>query len=161
MSTTRAHLEEVFSMKLRRTLSVLALILLVVAVSACGGGTPPTPTSKPTVPVTPTLPPTVAPTLAPTAVPPTPTPIPPPPTPVPVSATAKQAVNVRQGPGDQFRVVGKLPANTAAVIIGKSEDGKWYQIAFPDAATPSWVSAAFVSLSGPIDAVPVVAVAPP
>lgn len=149
-------------MKSRRTLSVLALILLVVAVSACGGSTPPTPTPVPTtVPVTPTLPPTVAPTLAPTAVPATPTPQPPPPTPVPVSASAKQAVNVRQGPGDQFRVVGRLPANTPALVIGKSEDGKWYQIAFPDAGTPSWVSAAFVTVSGPIEQMPVVAVAPP
>ncbi len=148
-------------MKSRGTMYVLALILLVAAVSACGGGNTPTPTPKPTVLTTPTLPPTVAPTAAPTAVPPTPTPPPPPPTPVPVSASAKQAVNVRQGPGDQFRVVGKLPANTPALVIGKSEDGKWYQIAFPDATTPSWVAAAFVTVSGPIEAMPVVAVAPP
>jgi WD40 repeat protein len=80
---------------------------------------------------------------------------------VPAQATTKQQVNVRQGPGLQFPLAGKMPNNTSAMILGKSEDGKWFQVAFPDAAHPGWVSAAFVNVTGPVDQLPVVAVAPP
>jgi hypothetical protein len=149
-------------MKLRSTLYVLALVLLVLAVSACGSSPTATPTPKPTVPPPPTLPPTIAaPTVAPTAVPPTPTPLPPTATPVPAQATTKEAVNVRQGPSAAFPVSGKMPTKTTAVILGKSEDGKWYMIAFPDAASPSWISVAYVTVTGPVEQLPVMAVAPP
>jgi len=70
-------------------------------------------------------------------------------------------VNVRQGPGTQFAIAGKMPANTNVVIVGKSEDGKWFQVTFPDAAHPAWVPGEFVTVTGTIDQLPVVAVAPP
>ncbi|MBM3128662.1 MAG: hypothetical protein FJ009_08580 [Chloroflexi bacterium] len=146
-------------MKMRHLFWVLALMLLGLGASACGSA--PTATPKPTLPL-PTLPPTpVLPTLTPTPVPPTPTPVPPTPTPVPPQATTKQQVNVRQGPGTQFAIAGKMPANTNVIVVGKSEDGKWFQVAFPDAAHPAWVPNEFVTITGKIDQLPVVAVAPP
>lgn len=149
-------------MKLERTAYVVTLLLLVLSITACGASPTATPAPKPTVPPPPTLPPTVAvPTATATPVPPTATPLPPTATPVPALATAKQLVNVRQGPGTQFPIAGKMPVNTSAAILGKSEDGKWYQVAFPDASSPSWVSVAFVGVTGPVEQLPVVAVAPP
>ena len=144
-------------MKLRRVLFLVALTLVVLLVSACGSAATPTP--KPTLPL-----PTVSPTPllpTPTPVPPTPTPLPPTPTPVPPQATTKQQTNVRQGPATTFAIAGKMPLNTAAAIVGKSEDGKWFQIAFPDAAHPAWVPGEFVTVTGTIDQVQVIAVAPP
>ncbi len=153
-------------MKPRHTLYVVALLLVALALTACGSSATPTPTPKPTsqpVPAQPTLPPpppTAVPATA-TPVPPPPTPLPPTATPVPAQATAKQVVNVRQGPGTQFPITGKMPLNASAVILGKSEDGKWYQVAFPDREHPNWVSAAFVTVTGPVDTAPVIAVALP
>jgi Tol biopolymer transport system component len=54
-----------------------------------------------------------------------------------------------------------MPKDANAPILGKSEDGKWYQIAYPDAARPSWVAAAFVNVTGAIEQVAVVVVTPP
>ncbi len=149
-------------MKTRHILTPVALALLVLAISACGISPTATPTPKPTLPVQPTLPlpPTSVPPT-PTPVPPTPTPLPPTPTPIPPKATTKQQVNVRQGPGTQFTVAGKMPNNTSAVVLGKNEDGKWLQVAFPDAQHPAWLATSFVAVTGTIDQLPVVAVAPP
>ncbi|MCI0475743.1 MAG: hypothetical protein L0Y55_05810 [Anaerolineales bacterium] len=144
-------------MRMRHLFWLVALMLVVLLVSACGSA--PTPTPKPTLPP-PTLPPTPVPPTA-TPVPPTPTPLPPTPTPVPPQATTKQQTNVRQGPGTTFAIAGKMPANTAAAVVGKSEDGKWFQVAFPDAAHPAWVPGEFVTVTGAVDQLPVVAVAPP
>ncbi len=142
-------------------LASIALLALFVA-TACGTAPTATPTASPTVVATattmPTLPPP-APTVAPTAIPPTP--LPPTATPIPPQATTKQEVIVRQGPGTQFTSAGKMPIKTSAVILGKSEDAKWLQVAFPDAAHPAWVSTAFVTVTGTIDQLPVVAVAAP
>ncbi len=148
-------------MKLRHALFVLALTLLVLAAIGCSAGPTATPVPKATITAPP--PPTLQPTQPPaTPIPvPTFTPAPPSPTPVPAQATAKQLVNLRQGPGVQFAIAGKMPEKTAAAILGKSEDSKWYQVALPDKEHPSWVSAAFVDVSGPADQVAVVAVAPP
>ena len=146
-------------MNMRRVLFLLALTLVVLLVSACGSAPTPTPAPKPTLPI-PTVPPTPLPPT-PTPLPPTPTPLPPTLTPVPPQATAKQQTNARQGPGTQFTIVGKMPANTSVVVLGKSEDGKWFQVAFPDATHPAWVPGEFVTVTGAMDQLPVVAVAPP
>ena len=146
-------------MKMRYTLFVISLVLLVLALSACGASPTATPTPKPTTPATPTVPPT--PTQPPTPTPIPPTPVPPTPTPIPPQATAIQTVNVRQGPGTNFAIAGKMPKDTSAVVLGKNEDGKWLQVAFPDAAHPGWIAAAFAKVNGTIDTLPVVAVATP
>ena len=144
-------------MKMRHVLYLVALMALVVALAACGSAPTPTPTPKPTVAASPTAEPTKAP---PTPTPIPPTPVPPTPTPVPPQATTKQDVNVRQGPGTQFANAGKMPKNTSSIILGKNEDASWFQIAFPDAAHPAWVASAFVTVTGTVTTLPVVAVAP-
>jgi Tol biopolymer transport system component len=146
-------------MKTRNTVFVIILALGILALSACGAAPTATPTPKPTAPATPTVPPTA--TLPPTPTPVPPTPVPPTPTSIPPQATTTQTVNVRQGPGTNFAIAGKMPQNTSAVILGKNEDGKWLQVAFPDAAHPGWIAAAFATVTGSVDTLPVVAVAPP
>jgi uncharacterized protein YraI len=135
--------------------SLFALTVLVLGITACGSATPtPRPTATnppPTIPPT-AVPPTATPTLPPTA---TPTQ-----TPVPVQSTAKQDVSARKGPGLEYPIAQKLTKGTAAVVLGKNSDGKWLQIAFPDATNPSWVSATFLTITGPLDTLQVVQVAP-
>ena len=158
-------------MSSRHTMHVVALTLVVLTgmlVSACGSSPAPTPAPTPTVQPSLTVPP------PPTAFPPTPTPLPvatatpvPPPaspaatataTPVPPQVTTTQDVTLRQGPGVQFAAAGKMPNNSHAGILGKSEDGKWFQIAFPDKDHPAWISVAFVTVVGAAEQLPVVAV---
>ena len=146
-------------MNTRNTLFVLMLALLVLFATACGASATATPTPKPTVPVTPTVVPTA--TSAPTATPVPPTPVPPTATPIPPKATTKQQVNMRQGPGTQFTIAGQMPKGTSATVLGKNENAQWLQVTFPDVAHPAWVASAFVTVTGTIDSLPVVAVAPP
>ena len=148
---------------MRHILLSVVLSIVVLTVSGCGaigGGPTPTPTAKPTLPATPTSVPTaVPPTATPTPIPPTP--VPPTPTPVPPQATTKQQVNLRAGPGVEFAISGRMPQGVNAIILGKNEDAKWFQLAYPDAKTPSWVASSFVTVTGSIDQLQVVAVAPP
>lgn len=146
-------------MNMRNTLFVLTLALLVLVATACGASATATPTPKPTSAATATVPPTETSVPTPTPIPPTP--VPPTATPIPPQAMTKQQVNLRQGPGTQFTIAGQMPKNTSAIILGKNEDAKWFQVSFPDAAHPAWVASAFVTVTGTIDSLPVVAVAPP
>jgi Tol biopolymer transport system component len=47
-----------------------------------------------------------------------------------------------------------------ANALGKNQDGKWLQLALPDAANNSWVSTTFLTVTGPVDTLQVVQVAP-
>lgn len=119
-----------------------------------------------------TVPPTPPP--APTAPPPTPTPRPrdkkedkndtlPAPTPTPSAvreiAPASGAttspltgvinattLNVRQGPGAAFPVVGRLPNGAVVTVVARNADSTWLNICcLPDSQTQGWVSAQFVT----------------
>ncbi len=76
---------------------------------------------------------------------PTPTLTPAPPTPtVPTTPllTTKTDLNVRIGPGLNYDVIGLLPVGASTDILGRSEDGEWWQIRFTPAADGlGWVSA--------------------
>ncbi len=137
-----------------KSLKIVVLVsMIAVMVIATGCGPAPTPTPKPTVP-----PPTVLPTQPPTPVP-TATPVPPTatPTPVPPQATAISNATLRQGPSANAAAVGKpMPKDTTAVVIGKSGDGKWLQLAYPDAEHPSWALASFFKITGALDWVAVI-----
>jgi hypothetical protein len=50
-------------------------------------------------------------------------------------------VNVRQGPGTDYPVIGALVSGQAVIIIGMTLDGGWWQIADP---AQGWVSAGLV-----------------
>jgi hypothetical protein len=64
-------------------------------------------------------------------IPSTETPVPPTDTPVPLgtpSVLAKTRLEVRQGPGDEYDLLGYLPEGAAAEITSQDEMGLWWQI---------------------------------
>jgi uncharacterized protein YraI len=63
-------------------------------------------------------------------------------------------VNLRSGPGTNFRVVGRMFGRQSATIVGKTNDGRWWQIRFGGAA--AWVAAEIVRASGNMINVPVI-----
>jgi anionic cell wall polymer biosynthesis LytR-Cps2A-Psr (LCP) family protein/uncharacterized protein YraI len=62
-------------------------------------------------------------------------------------------VNVRSGPGTDYRIITRLTAGQSALIIGKSADGEWWQIRIHNSA--GWVSAPYVRVEGDTASVPV------
>ena len=83
----------------------------------------------------------------------TPTPAP---TPTPDFAlvTASDTVNLRSGPGTGYSTVGQMPAGSTARIVGKNQDGSWWEIEGDNGLT-AWVVARLVSTAGPADQVAV------
>ena len=61
------------------------------------------------------------------------------------------SVNLRNGPGTQFGVVGTLVFGTALSVIGQSNNG-WYQVI--DNGQLVWVSSSVSALSGNCDGLP-------
>jgi hypothetical protein len=68
-------------------------------------------------------------------------------------------VNVREGPGTNYPVLGQLPPNQPLPVVGQNEAGTWWQVPLPNGGT-GWVAASVVQADGPID-VPVVQAPPP
>jgi len=63
------------------------------------------------------------------------------------SALTLETVNFYSGPGNEWTLMGTLPANAQAIIVGASRDGDWYIIRIPLAVDPggqAWVKAEFV-----------------
>ncbi len=158
------------------------LIFCVTLVTGCGTAPPPdaefvnpeemglqnTPTEPPkaSTPI-PTF--TLTPILEPTA---TSTPVPTfTPTPSPSSTPAPAAkinpdltapVNVREGPGTNYPVVGRFEAGEETTVAGRNEDGSWWQVRLAGSGakqTVGWVYGELVILSN-TQAIPVVE-APP
>ncbi len=98
-----------------------------------------------------------------TPTPPTATPVTPTPTvPGKPSLTTLTDLNVRAGPGTNYDLLGLLPANVTVEVIGRNDNGEWWQIRFNPASDGiGWVSAdpAFSTTSN-VNNVPLV-VAPP
>ncbi|GIV85701.1 MAG: hypothetical protein KatS3mg052_2708 [Candidatus Roseilinea sp.] len=65
---------------------------------------------------------------------------------------AGNVVNVRNGPGLTFDILGRMFARQSAPIIGRSADGLWWQIEF--GGQPAWISARYVRAMGNIGRVP-------
>ncbi len=58
------------------------------------------------------------------------------------AVTALVNLNVRQGPGLDYPVIGQLQTGQTAQITGKSQDGSWWQIVYPpNSDQRAWVSA--------------------
>lgn len=65
---------------------------------------------------------------------------------------AKEDLNVRSGPGEDYAVEGLMRSGEIAQVTGKSLDGVWWQIiCTSDASGHCWISA-ITSLSEPVDA---------
>jgi len=169
-------------MKLRTLLFISTVILLTLGCGLLDRTTnnarptavvrmvPPTSTPMPTFTPTPPLsaimdiPPTA--TIAPTNTPaaasqpaPTDTPVP---TPTPVLAprvSLAQTVNVRTGPGTAYPRIGEVTNGYTADILGRNNDGSWVQINY--SGGQGWVFASLTQITGDVNNVPVVDVAPP
>lgn len=61
-------------------------------------------------------------------------------------------VNVRNGPGTEFDLLGRLRARQSAAVIGRSDDGQWWQIQFRNQS--GWISAQYVRITGNAGGVP-------
>lgn len=104
------------------------------------------PTATPTVSATPTPSATATPLPTATPVPPTNTPVPPTPTntPVPQPAYSTTGVNVREGPGTEYKVLTTLPVHAQVTIIGSS--GEWSQLRVHSTNLVGWsISEAFAA----------------
>lgn len=138
---------------------ILGLMFLVVASLACQLeglqlGVSPSPTQTQAAARTAT----VAPTLAlPTAPLPTVPVVSPPPRPSPVSVTATDNLRVRAAPSTSAAVVDRLNKGASAQAVGRTAASDWLQIVLPsNPAGRGWISAQFVTATGPLDTLPVV-----
>jgi uncharacterized protein YraI len=74
-----------------------------------------------------------------------------------VSGLVIQKVNVRNGPGTEYELLGVLNSNDVVFITGKDPSGKWIQIEFASAPDgKGWVIAEFLQM-GNIETVPLIA----
>ncbi len=71
-----------------------------------------------------------------------------------VSIPRGDVVNIRQGPGTGFNVLGRMRSQQTALIMGRNPEGTWWQIRYGDSS--AWVNSGVVSTLGDISAVPVV-----
>ena len=61
---------------------------------------------------------------------------------VPVLARViETTVNVRVAPSLQAGIIGKVQKDNGITLVGRSEDGKWYQVIYRVGAAPAWVFA--------------------
>lgn len=113
---------------------------------------PPTPTPEPPT-ATPTPEP---PTATPTAVPPTDTPVPPTPA-IPQAIVGSNGLNVRGGPGTNYPILTFAKGGTRYDIVGKTQDGSWWQVCCIGAKNDKgWMAAKYVTTSGDAAAIAVV-----
>ncbi len=89
---------------------------------------------------------------------PTPTPTPGPPERVTVTVIDfGLRLNVRAGPSTDYDIVAKAVAGVTFNGIGRTESGDWVQVAIADLPSGyGWVSATYVTTTGPFEALPVV-----
>jgi len=156
---------------LPRAFQVLGLILLVSALLAACGQAPQGPAPAPTVDsssiqtqsaqtvvaqFTAAAPEAIPTTAVAAEPPPGPTPeanvpvvILPYPQPGQPSATANYNTSIYGGPGKDYVVYGAFVGGNKAVVVGKSEDGLWWAVDVPVAATKvGWVEGSWVTVSG-------------
>jgi uncharacterized protein YraI len=63
-----------------------------------------------------------------------------------VTLVSGQIVNLREGPGTNYPVVGQLGAGQRYDVVGKNEDGSWWQI--DNGGQKAWVIGQLVTASG-------------
>ncbi len=116
----------------------------------------PEPSDTPTNTVEPTLVLTVPVSTSPPA-----TEAAPPPAATKPGLTSIANLNIRSGPGLNYKILGLLPVGQSAEVTGVSADGLWWQIYFPGSETGrAWVSAYYVTVQNTAG-VPVVQAPPP
>ena len=110
-----------------------------------------TPTPEPLPSVTPTPAPTatLSPTTSPTSVP-------------PQAVVQADRLNVRSGPSTAYARIGQLEAGAEVDIVGRNEEGTWWQIVYSAGDEGrAWVSAEYIATDIGVGDIPVVEAAPP
>lgn len=158
----------------RLLITALTALLWVIGSTACtvqiSFAPTPTPSPTPTRPLRPTFTPTPAttraasqgtPSLASPTPTPTDTPAPPTPTPTPTvpGAIPSRNMNVRQGPGTVYPVIGAARAGQVYEITGKNPRGDWWQIDYNGRA--GWLYAPLTETQGNVTQVQIAAHIPP
>jgi hypothetical protein len=69
-------------------------------------------------------------------------------------------INVRSGPGTEYPVTGSLVAGQSCSITGRNQASSWWKVTCTNGIS-GWVSGQVVTLSGPVNSVPVAQSAPP
>ncbi|TEU15029.1 MAG: hypothetical protein E3J21_14360, partial [Anaerolineales bacterium] len=81
-----------------------------------------------------------------------------------VATVTAYGLNVRSGPGVAYPIVGGLSRGDAVEVAGRNAAGTWLQIAYSGQGElngqEAWIAAAYVDLTGSLEAVPEVS-APP
>jgi tetratricopeptide (TPR) repeat protein len=111
---------------------------------------PPT-SSVPAITVTPTGTGTSSPIGTSTATP-TATPTP---TPMPNAPVTVEALNLRAGPGIEYKIIRTLKRGETLTVLGKTPNGYWLHVR-TSRQEEGWVNASYVDLSGNLDLVPTV-----
>ncbi len=112
-----------------------------------GQPAPPRAAAEKTGPVAAPVPATRAPTPRPS---PTPTLIP-----GGVRASVTDIVRVRAEPSTDADILGRLREGGAVVLLARSADSQWWQIAFPDTKKRGWISAEFTKVDDSAKTLPV------
>lgn len=108
-----------------------------------------TPEAPTPAPVQPTQPPTPAATPAPTA-----SPSPEAPTqPAVVVIVLPEALNVRSGPGVDYKAIATVSSGAELPVIGRREANDWFKVIVN--GQEGWVVALYVEVRGSLDEVPV------
>lgn len=82
-------------------------------------------------------------------------------TPSAVTATAKENVRARGGPGTSYGVLTQLLKGTTVTVLGRNADSSWLQVQLPGNAGKGWVTVDFLDVKGDVNSVAVVQAPPP
>ena len=74
-------------------------------------------------------------------------------------AQTTAGVNVRNGPGTGYDVIGSLLAGTEMDVTGRNADNTWFRVPYYNAE--GWVFGGLMSVSGDVNSLPVINVPPP
>ncbi len=80
-------------------------------------------------------------------------------TPTGPRAETTSGVNVRNGPGTGYAVIGSLLAGTELEMTGRNADNSWFRVPYYNAE--GWIFGGLLSVSGDVNTLPVINVPPP
>jgi hypothetical protein len=77
----------------------------------------------------------------------------------PIVTASENEINLRNGPGTDYEVVGTLPAGESLEIVGRNTNSSWWQVSTQTGL--AWVAAEVVAANNIDDSIPIVEAPPP